>query len=150
MRVYLVVIDESEEASVALRFASRRAAMTGGAVHLLALAGAQEFRAFSGLQATMDEEARQRAEQLATEAAAALPAGHAPPAISVEVGDAVKVVRDYIAGHVDVAALVLAAAREGGPGPLISHFSSQAGGTLPCPLYIIPGGLSDEDIDRLS
>ena len=35
MRVYLVIMDETEEASLALRFASRRATRTGGAVHLL-------------------------------------------------------------------------------------------------------------------
>ena len=37
MRVYLVIIDESQEAHGALRFAARRAADTAGAVHLLAL-----------------------------------------------------------------------------------------------------------------
>ncbi|MCX7677524.1 MAG: universal stress protein, partial [Alteraurantiacibacter sp.] len=37
MRVYLVIIDETEEAQVALRFAARRAAKTGGTVHLLSL-----------------------------------------------------------------------------------------------------------------
>ena len=37
MRVYLVIMDETEEAVRALRFASRRATKTGGAVHILAL-----------------------------------------------------------------------------------------------------------------
>jgi hypothetical protein len=37
MRVYLVVTDETEEASLALRFAARRATDTGGSVHILAL-----------------------------------------------------------------------------------------------------------------
>ena len=37
MRVYLVIMDETEEARVALRFASRRAARTSGNVHMLAL-----------------------------------------------------------------------------------------------------------------
>jgi hypothetical protein len=47
MRVYLVVIDESEETHNALRFAARRAADTEGAVHLLgagAEAGVQRVR----------------------------------------------------------------------------------------------------------
>ena len=46
MRVYLVVIDESEEALSALRFAARRAADTDGAVHILALVPKQAFSAF--------------------------------------------------------------------------------------------------------
>src|SRR3546814_10325871 len=43
MRIYLVVIDESPEASVALRFAARRAVKTGGAVEILALLPPPEF-----------------------------------------------------------------------------------------------------------
>jgi hypothetical protein len=34
MRTYLVVIDETEEARLALRFAARRAAKTGGSLHI--------------------------------------------------------------------------------------------------------------------
>ena len=43
MRTYLVVIDESAESQVALRFAARRAAKTGGAVDILALIAPPEF-----------------------------------------------------------------------------------------------------------
>ena len=43
MRTYLVVIDETDEALLALRFATRRAAKTGGAVHILALVEPQDF-----------------------------------------------------------------------------------------------------------
>jgi hypothetical protein len=45
--------------------------------------------------------------------------------------------------------LVLGAAKEGSPGPLVTHFSAHAG-ALPCPLFLIPGGLSEAEIDRLS
>ena len=58
-------------------------------------------------------------------------------------------IRSYLADHPEVAALVLGSAAEGGPGPLVSYFSAHSG-TLPCPLFIVPGRLSDEDIDRLS
>jgi hypothetical protein len=43
MRTYLVVIDESQEARVALRFAARRAAKTGGAVEILAPVARPDF-----------------------------------------------------------------------------------------------------------
>ena len=46
-------------------------------------------------------------------------------------------VREFLAEHPEVAALVLGAASGGNPGPLVTHFSAQAG-SLPCPLYIIP------------
>ncbi len=43
MRTYLVVVDESAEAEAALLFAARRAAKTGGGVHILALIPKTEF-----------------------------------------------------------------------------------------------------------
>ena len=151
MRVYLVIMDETEEARAALRFATRRAAKTSGVVHILALVARQPFVAFGGVQATIEEEARARAEVLATAAASSvLSEGGAMPVIAVEQGEGPEVVRAYLERHEEVAALVLGAAREGAPGPLVSHFAAQGLGALPCPLFIVPGGLSEADIDRLS
>ncbi|GAA0278899.1 universal stress protein [Alteraurantiacibacter aestuarii] len=150
MRVYLVIIDETEEAHVALRFAARRAAKTGGVVHLLALVPKQAFNAFGGVQATIEEEARDRAEILANGAAGELMIESGKmPQIAVRVGDGKDVIIEYLEDHPEVAALVLSAAPEGGPGPLVAHFSANAG-ALPCPLFIVPGGLTNEQIDRLS
>jgi len=150
MRVYLVIIDETEEARAALRFASRRAAKTGGVVHLLALVPKQGFSAFGAIQDTIEEEARERAEMLATGAAGELMVESGQmPQIAVRVGDGQAVIVDYLKDHPEVAALVLGAAAEGGPGPLVSHFTASAG-TLPCPLFVVPGGLGEAEIDRLS
>src|SRR5579871_6218249 len=97
MRVYLVIIDESEEALTALRFAARRAAKTEGFVHLLAVVAPQPFNAFAGVQATIEEEARARAETLVTAAAGnLLSESGRMPVISVIQGEAEKVVRDYL------------------------------------------------------
>jgi nucleotide-binding universal stress UspA family protein len=151
MRVYLVIMDETEESLVALRFASRRAAKTGGAVQLLALVPTQPFVAFGGVQATIEEESRSRAETLVASAAGnVLSEGGESPIISVMHGEGVKVVRDYLEEHPEISALVLGAAKEGGPGPLVTHFSGAGAGQLPCPLFIVPGSLSDESLERLS
>lgn len=150
MRVYLVIIDETEEAHVALRFAARRAAKTGGTVHLLALVPKQQFSAFGAIQDTIEEEARDRTEVLANGAAGELLSESGKmPQIAVKVGDGKTVIGEYLAEHPEVAALVLGAAPEGGPGPLVSHFTANAG-SLPCPLFVVPGGLSEQEIDRLS
>ena len=133
MRVYLVIMDETEEAGQALRFAARRAQRTGGAVHLLAVVPRQPFVAFGGIQATIEEEARSRAEALVTAAAGSLLGGDGKsPVIAVKQGDGVSVVREYLADHPEVSALVLGAAVNGGPGPLVSHFVATAG-QLPYP-----------------
>jgi nucleotide-binding universal stress UspA family protein len=149
MRVYLVIIDETAEAQVALRFAARRAARTGGTIHIVALVQAQQFVAFGGVQATIEEEHRSRAESLLAAAAGSLASesGQAP-VIAVRKGKGEAAIRDYLAEHPEVSALVLGAAAEGGPGPLVAHFAALAG-SLPCPVYIVPGGLHDDDIERL-
>ena len=150
MRVYLVVIDETQEAHSALRFAARRAADTQGAVHILALVPKQAFNAFGGIQATIEQESRDRAEVLANSAAGELMSESGlMPQIAVREGDGKTVINEYLSEHPEVAALVLGAAAEGNPGPLVSHFSA-CSGQLPCPLFIVPGALSDEEIDRLS
>ncbi len=69
--------------------------------------------------------------------------------IAVRVGAGQDVIREYLEEHPEVAALVLGAADEANPGPLVSPFSAGSG-HLQCPLFIVPGSLSDEDVDRLS
>ena len=123
MRIYLVVIDDTPEAGIALRFAARRAVKTGGGVEILALVEPPEFIAFGGVQATIEDEARQHAQGLVAEAAGALDAeAGLKPIITVRSGDGPKVIRDMIAANPDIAALVLGACASGAPGPLITHF----------------------------
>lgn len=150
MRTYMVVLDESPEAETALRFAARRAAKTGGTVRILALVPPTEFVQWGSVQATMEDEARQRAEALVVGAAGTLmeEAGLRPTTI-VRQGDPVAIVRDMLQDH-ETAALVLGAAASGPPGPLVAHFAGADAGTLPCPVMVIPGGLDMEAIDRLS
>lgn len=146
---YLVIIDESEESGTALRFAARRAAETGGSVQLLAIVPKQAFNAFGGVQATIEEEARDRAEVLANSAAGAMFSESGKmPRISVSVGDANAVILEYLEEHPEVSALVLGAEGDAAPGPLVTHFSTHAG-TLPCPLIIVPGGLDDAKIEAV-
>jgi len=138
MRTFLVITDETEEARAALRFAARRAASVDGAVHILALVPQQSFSAFGSVQATIEQEARERAEVLANGVAGNLFATSGMmPTISVAIGNGTAIVTDFLAAHTEVAALILGAARGGNPGPLVKHFSANAG-SLPCPLYIIP------------
>ena len=150
MRIYLVVMDETEEAKSALRFASLRAVKTGGSVHILALVPQQTFNAFGSVQATIEQEARERAEVMANNAAGNIFGEMGKmPIIAVRPGAAVDVVRRYLDENDEVAALVLGVGLDGGPGPLVSYFAAHAT-EIPCPLYLIPGSLSRERIDELA
>ena len=151
MRTYLVVIDEKDEARVALRFAARRAAKTGGTVEILALIEPAAFVQWGGVQAAMEEEARLRAEALVAQAAGELiEETGVRPSITVKQGDPIAIVRALLKERPDTAALVLGAAPTGAPGPLVQHFAGIDAGSMPCPLMIIPGSLDDAALDRLS
>ena len=151
MRSYLVVMDDTEETQAALRFAARRAARTGGGVEILALIPQPEFVQWGGVQAAMEEEARLRAEAMLVQASGAIAeeAG-IKPSITVRQGDPVKALTELLKERDDISALVLAAAREGGPGPLVAHFAGAAASGLPCPLIIVPSALTDEALARLT
>ncbi len=150
-RTYLVVIDETDEARVALRFAARRAAKTGGALHILTFIQKPDFVAWGGVQATMEAEATQRAQELVAHAAGAIfDELGTTPAITIKSGDAVAIVQEILAERPEIAALVLGAAASGAPGPLVSHFTGHSAGAMRCPVMVIPGSLDDAAIDVLS
>ena len=151
MRTYLVIIDETAEAEVALRFAARRALKTGGAVEILAIIPNQEFVAWGGVQATIEDEARDHAEDVVRRALDMLgEEGAIKPIINVKQGNALTAIRETLAANPGIAALVLGAAADGIPGPLVAHFAGAESGSLPCPVMVIPGSLSRDALDRLS
>ncbi|HEV2600011.1 universal stress protein [Sphingopyxis sp.] len=150
MRTYLVVIDDSPEAALALRFAARRAARTGGGVIILAIIPPQDFVAFGGVQATIEAEAREHAEELVATAADAVMQEGVTPQNMIKSGKPAEVVREVIGASDEIAALVLATAASGAPGPLVAHFTGQDAGTLPCPVMLVPGGIDVARLDALS
>ncbi|GAA4035804.1 universal stress protein [Sphingomonas rosea] len=151
-RTYLVVIDDSQEARQALRFAARRAAKTGGAIEVLAITEAQDFVQWGGVEAAIKEEQQLRIEARVAAALGELPGveGLKPDAILLQPGEPVAVVREIVRSREDIAALVLGAAPTGDPGALVTAFTGSDAGKLPCPVMIIPGGLSDERLEALS
>ena len=151
MRTYLVILDDTEESEVALRFAARRAAKTGGAVEILVIVPRQAFVAWGGVQATIESESREHAEALVARTLETLSAELGQhPRVTVKQGDAVPLIREALADNPEIGALVLGAAKTGSPGPLVAHFAGAESGSLPCPVMIVPGSLSREALDRLS
>ena len=146
-----VGIDDSDEARVALRFAARRASKTKGAVEVLAVVQPQDFVQWGGVQAAIEEEQRLRIEaSVAASVGEIMDAAGLKPQIVVKAGDPVTEVRAYVGTRDDIAALVLGAAPSGSPGPLVADFTGNDAGKLPCPVMLVPGGLSDEAVEKLS
>jgi nucleotide-binding universal stress UspA family protein len=150
-RTYLVVVDDSAESRVALRFAARRAAKTGGRIEVLGIVEPQDFVQFGGVQAAIEEDQNLRIQGVISAAIGEmLDEAGIDANIIIRQGEVVKTVRDYLVGLDDVAALVLGAAPSGNPGPLVANFAGTDAGLLPCPVMIIPGGLPDERLEQLS
>ena len=100
----------------------------------------------------VEEEQQLRIEAQVAAALGDLPGteGLRPGAILIRAGDPVGTVRDLLGTREDIAALVLGTAPGGDPGPLVAAFTGSDSGKLPCPVMLIPGGLSDEQLEALS
>src|SRR6478672_5750396 len=96
-RTYLVVVDDSEEARVALRFAARRAAKTSGRIEVLGIVEPQDFVQFGGVQAAMEEEQRHRIEGVVSSAIGEiLDEAGIEANIIIRQGEGVRTVREYV------------------------------------------------------
>lgn len=148
---YLVVIDQSPESRVALRFAALRAGHVGARVALVHVIRPPEFMQWGGVQEAMAAEARAEAEALLeTVADEAEILSGARPTATVLHGDAAPAIFDHVRGDPTVRALVLGAAPRGAPGPLVSYFAGERAGQLPCVVIIVPGGLHPERLESLT
>ena len=148
---YLVVVDESAESRVAVRFAAMRAGHVGARVAMIHVIRPPEFMQWGAVQEAMAAEARVEAETLlagVADEAAAL-AGIRPLAIILK-GDAAPAIFEHVRGDPTVRALVLGAASKGAPGPLIGYFTAERAGHLPCVVIIVPGGLDPERLESLT
>ena len=126
-RTYLVVVDDSAEARVALRFAARRAAKTGGRIEVLGIVEPQDFVQFGGVQAAIEEEQRLRIEGVVSSAIGEiLDESGVEAKIIVRQGEAVKAVRDYHRrARRKSRRWCSAPRRAASPGPLVANFCRQ-------------------------
>jgi nucleotide-binding universal stress UspA family protein len=151
-RVFLVVVDDSEEMRVALRFAGQRARHTGGRVALFRAIEPVEFQHWMGVGELMREEARQEAEALMERMSEqVVEMTGAIPIIYLREGTTREELMNLIDEENSISVLVLgAAAKSDNPGPLISYLSSKGAARLRIPITIVPGSLTDDEIDALT
>ncbi|MFC4351952.1 universal stress protein [Fodinicurvata halophila] len=151
-RVMLVVVDESEELEVALRYACRRARHTGGRVALLYVLERSEFQTWLGVGELLAQEARSEAEQLLQRAAKRVTemAG-SMPILYLREGVTNDVLFKLLDEEDSISILVLGAnTGPGGPGPLVSSLTGKFVGRLRVPVTIVPDRLTEEHIDAIS
>ena len=148
----LVIVDDSAEWDRAVYYASRWAMRAGGGVVMLRIIETEEQnQQWLGVADIMRAEAQDEADA-ALDRAAGRANGIAAitPERVIREGDPAEQILDVIDHDVDIALLVLAANPGAeGPGPLIAMIAGLAG-SFPIPVAIVPGDLSDADIDALS
>jgi nucleotide-binding universal stress UspA family protein len=151
-RKFLVIVDQSPEHRKALRYAARRAQHTGGLVSLLTVIAPGDFQHWRSVEDAMREEALDEAERVLYAAAKTVnELSGLHPELIVREGKSREAVLGLLKDDPDIMVLVLASStgREG-PGPLVSMVAQQAQMAYPIPVTIVPGSLSDGDIDELA
>jgi len=152
LRKLLVVVDDSDESKVAIRFAAARAAhITGGGLILFHCIRPGEFQHWIGVADRMRDEARENATELLTQVAEKL---HAycgvDPAIVIAEGEPQQELLKFIQEQHDIFGLVLGAGGEGEPGPLVDYFTGAEISDLSCPVILVPSGMSNEQVDSMA
>ena len=151
-RVFLVVVDDSAERRVALRYACLRVRKSGGRVALLRVIEPAGQVEWAGIGAMLAEERRQEAEKLLSALAAEvneLTGGL--PILLIREGKPRDELLALLQEDPRISILVLAAAPGGsGPGPLIAALTGRHSAKLAVPMTIVPGDMSDTELDRVT
>lgn len=151
-RKYLVVVDDTPECDRAVSWASQRAARTGATVVMLRVIDTEDrSQQWLGVADIMRAEAYEQA-NAALDKAAGRANGIAgiTPERAIREGNVSEEILKLIDEDEDIGILALAAGTgKEGPGPLVANLSKTAG-SFPIPVAIVPGHLSDEELDAMS
>jgi nucleotide-binding universal stress UspA family protein len=154
-RKFLVVVDESPEAELALAYAARRARRTKGGLALLYVIEPADFQHWLGVEEAYREESQAKAKAVFRLYGRKLKNwGYEDiePEEIVREGTKADEITALIDEDPDIGILVLGASVEAsGPGPLVSELASgKSVGSFPVPITVVPGCLTIEEVEALS
>lgn len=148
---FLVVVDDTPEARVALRYATRRARNVHCGVVLLRVVEPVDFNQWAGVAEIMRQEAHEAAEHLLQQLAEQVNAESGLlPEVAIREGSTREELLKLVEEDGGIRMLVLAAAPGGAPGPLVTALAGQMAGDLSFPITVVPGTLTDEQIERIA
>ncbi len=147
-RVYLLVVDVTDEFSVAVDYAADYARANNGHIALLNVINVDHFDHWSNVEDKMRKELRAQAENLIWETAGRIiDRTGLFPMICIEEGTRSDVILKIIEENPDICMLILGAdSSTSNPGPLVSHFSGKGLSKLDVPLMIIPGHMQNANL----
>ncbi|HUH85022.1 MAG TPA: universal stress protein [Stellaceae bacterium] len=152
LRIFLVVVDDSEEMRVALRYAALRAKHTGGKVALLYVIEPSDLQQWMAVESLMREERRQEAEALLQKLSGEVAELCGTlPIVFIREGRRRDELLSLLEEEPTISILVLAAGTGAeGPGPLVTQLVGKMSGRMRVPITVVPGNLSNEQIAALT
>ena len=150
--VYMVVVDDTPEFELALRYAARMAYNRRGHVALLQIIDVEEFQDWGNVEAMLRKELREKAEQSIWEAARKVyDLTGQLSVLYIGEGEARQAVIETINGDDSLVQLVLGGGTGAkGPGALINYLVMKGLGDLRIPAVIVPGNLDTTRIDAIT
>jgi nucleotide-binding universal stress UspA family protein len=151
-RIFLCVVDNTIECRNAVYFAARRTVRTGGRLALLYIMEPAEFQHWMSVEEKMREEAREEAEGFLQQYSSQVQEWtDEMPTLYVREGKPAETILALIEEEPRISILVLGAGTDKkGPGPLVSSIGGKMSGKFPIPITIVPGNLSQEQLDLLT
>lgn len=145
----LVIADETPEFKKVLRLAALRAVKVNGAIVMLRIIQPSEFQHWTSVREIMEQEAVQEAEAMLDGFSREIKQLSGLDCEKViRVGEAGDVITEYISEDKEIHLLVLGANVNGDPGPLVKAFREKLLDVLHMPVLVVPGNMTDEEIDR--
>ena len=149
---FLVVIDESKELEKAIYFAANRAIHTEGELSLLYIVDPAVNAQWSRIENLIEQEATSEAKKLCRILSQKIKSRFGIESeVIIKMGDRCEELLKLVQEDRSIRFLVLASsANNEEPGPLIKALTGKKIKNLSIPMVIIPGSLSEKDIDLIA
>lgn len=150
---YLVCANEKKHSEVALRFACKRAARHNASITLLYVINPMDYNTVFSVADVIKEDRREQAKTLLNDLTkkVALWCGQ-PVHTVIREGKIAEEIVAEINSNERISLLLLGVSADGSStkGKLLPQLSNELGNSYHIPLLLIPGNLTDEQIDRLN
>ncbi len=140
-RLFLIVVDDSEELPAAIHYACTRARQTGGRVALLYVYQIDtDFHHWKFVSGMVEQEAQQDAENiLKLHSLRVVQETGRRPETYVRKGNRREELFKLVKDHPEISILVLSAAAGKRPGPLVEAVTGKFAGKIGIPVTVVPG-----------
>lgn len=152
-RKLLLIVDDTPEFATALRYACRRARATGARIVLMRVVEKSVFDHWAGVRDEIERQERAEAEAALQKAGEmVLSETEAVAEFVIREGETREQLKAEVAGDPGIKLLILAAAGGKNPGPLVSAIAKEgvAWGARKIPVTVVPGDLTDAELDELA